>query len=161
MRPLAEAAARIAGQSFSRKFVALGRIASQWPEIVGADLAAVAQPARLHNRRLIRKGDTPDIVLDIAVAPSQATLLHYQKDLILARINQIFGAGWVTQIRFVPPADTAIKPKAWFKKPSAAQKHLTEDEKNTLYTMLESVDDVDLRERLDRLGQSILLEDKP
>lgn len=159
MRPLAEAAARIAGQSFSRKFVALGRIASQWNEIVGSDLAAIAHPVRIHTRKLAVRG-TPDVILDIAVAPAQATLLHYQKDLILARINQIFGAGWVTQIRFVPPADAGVKPKSWFKKPTRMQKNLTEDEKNTLYNMLETVQDDDLRERLGRLGQSILLEEK-
>jgi hypothetical protein len=106
MRPVSEAAARIADISFSRKYIALGRIVSHWGEIVGAQLAHKAQPVKINYRKKDR-GQKPDACLDIAVSSADATLLHYQKDLILERINQIFGERWITAIRFVhAPANT-------------------------------------------------------
>jgi hypothetical protein len=149
MRPISEATARIAGKSFSRKFVALGRILTHWQDIVGEELACKAQPMELHYRK---HKDQKSATLDIATSSSDATLLHYRKDLILERINQIFGERWITAIRFIHapvngPVKTAPKP------PSP----LTEGEKNHLCGMLQSIGDIDIRGKLEGLGKAVLM----
>lgn len=154
MRPIAEATARITGKSCSRKYIALGRIVNAWPEIVGADLAGKAQPVKINYIKQ-KVAKTPVAVLEIAVSSADATLLHYQKDLILERINRIFGEGWVTAIRFVPVAantgkKTRLKPK----------KSLTEQEKTYLSGILDSVEDPDVKNSLAALGQAVMT-DKP
>lgn len=154
MRPISEATARVSGQSFSRKYVSLGRVLSCWKEIVGDKLANKAQPVKINYRKR-EKGGNPVAILDIAASSADSTLLHYQKDLILARINQIFGDQWVTAIRFVAaPVNT---------KPGKVKKTripLTEDEKNHLSGMLETLADPDLKSRLETLGTAIMTEQK-
>ncbi len=154
MRPISEATSRVTGQSFNRKYVAIGRIVSAWREIVGEKLATKAQPVKI-NFRKHGKGDSPTVTLDIAASSADATLLHYQKDLILERINRIFGDRWITAIRFV--ADAANKDPKKLHKP---RKLLTESEKNHLSGMLEFCPDADLKARLENLGQAIMTEAK-
>lgn len=152
MRPISEATGRITGKSCSRKYIALGRIVNCWSEIVGVDLALKAQPVKLrYSKQELSK--TPSAVLDIATTSADATLLHYQKDLILERINQLFGAGWVTGIRFV--ANVANTTKAPVRK---SKKPLTEQEKSYLSGILETIKDEDIKARLGSLGESILME---
>ncbi len=155
MRPLSEAAARIAGKSFERKYIALGRIVNSWNDIVGAKLADKAQPVRIVYRKK-DKQKSPDALLEIAASSADATLLHYQKDLILERINQIFGERWITAIRFV---NVAANTGPFRRK--KAQKPLTNPEKKHLSDMLQEIADEEVKKRLESLGQAILTEDKP
>ncbi|MBP7722704.1 MAG: DUF721 domain-containing protein [Alphaproteobacteria bacterium] len=154
MRPISEATARVSGQSFSRKYVSLGRILSSWKEIVGEKLAGKAQPVKINYRKR-EKGGNPVAILDIAASSADSTLLHYQKDLILERINQIFGDKWVTAIRFVA-TPVSIKGKTAKK----SRIPLTEDEKSHLSGMLESLADPDLKAKLETLGTAIITEQK-
>jgi hypothetical protein len=154
MRLLSEATSRITGQSFSRKFVALGRIVSHWEEIVGAELALKTQPTQIRYNRKHKRIQKPEAVLDVAASSADATVLHYQKDLMIERINQIFGDRWITAINFV---STPLS------KPRKAQKSnipLTEAEKNSLSHLLTGVADSDIRKSLESLGHAILTEDK-
>lgn len=152
MRPLGEATARVSGKSFSRKYIALGRILNNWEEIVGKDLADKAQPVKIRYYKK-EKQKKPRAALDIAVSPAQATLLHYQKGLILERINHIFGDKWITAIKFVtrPANNKAVAPEKKEDLPP-----LTPSEKKRLSTVLDKVADKDIQERLSRLGQAIV-----
>lgn len=154
MRPISEATARVTGQSFSRKYISLGRVVSAWREIVGEKLATKVQPVKINYRKKEKSGN-PVVILDIAASSSDATLLHYQKDLILERINRIFGDNWVTAIRFVVGAASKTS-----EKPKKRRNPLTDDEKNHLSGMLESCPDPDLKTRLETLGQAIYTEPK-
>ncbi|HBH26165.1 MAG TPA: hypothetical protein DDX54_02030, partial [Rhodospirillaceae bacterium] len=100
MRPLSYSAGRVTAKICSRKFVALGRVLRHWEDIVGADLAAKAQPVRLTYRRTKGK-DKPTATLHIATTPAQSTALHYQSGVILERINQVFGERWIARLAFV------------------------------------------------------------
>jgi hypothetical protein len=152
MRSIAEATARITGKSCSRKYIALGKIVNCWNEIVGAELALKAQPVKLHyTKREFSK--TPVAILDIAATSADATLLHYRKDLILERINQLFGEGWVTAIRFVAATANTDRPVR-----RKTKKPLTEKEKTYLSGILETVQDEAIRASLSSLGESILTE---
>lgn len=141
-------------KAFERKYIALGRIVTHWAEVVGPDFADRAQPAKVHYRKPKNAKEKATATLDIAASSADCAVLVYQKDVILQRINQLFGDGWVTDIKFlhVEPKRTA--------KPPRRTKTLTEAEKNHLSQILETVDDPDIKERLARLGQSILQEKK-
>ena len=161
MKPLSEATAKIASKSFERKYIALGRIVKNWEEIVGAKLADKAQPVKIQyrykskNKNSKNKGEKPTATLEIATSSSHATALHYQKDLILERINQIFGERWVTAIKFVNvPSNTIQKPKSKTKPP------LTTEEKKALSELTFSVEDEQMRKRLETLGTAIFTDQK-
>lgn len=129
----------------------LGRLVTHWPEIVGADLADYAQPVKIRYRK-VPGSKRPEASLDIAATTAEATLLHYRKDLILERINQIFGERLVSSIRFVPVAANAPLPRPR----RVLQKPLSPTEKQDLANILEHIEDHELKERLEMFGTSIL-----
>jgi len=151
LKPLSERIPAIAGQAFSRKFVMLGRILTYWTDIVGADLASKTQPVKLQYRKP-KDGGKATATLSISTSSAEATMLHYRKELILERINQIFGEKFVTAVRFVP-TETAEQD---FKKPGKPRKILTETDKTYLSGVLESIEDPGLKAQLENLGKAIL-----
>lgn len=152
-RLLSESIPRVTSKVFERKYIMLGRLVTRWADIVGPDLAEKTQPIRI---RRISKGKDKQAgtSLDIAATTADATVLHYQKDLIQERINQIFGEGLVTAIRFVPIAAN---------KPSVIRKRnprpLTDTEKKFVAEHLEHIDDEEMRTRLLNLGWSMTRQD--
>lgn len=128
----------------------LGRLVTHWPEIVGKDLADQAQPVKIRYRK-VPGSKKPEASLDIAANSAQATLLHYRKDLILERINQIFGEKLISALRFVPVAANAPVPR-----PRRLLQPLSPAETEDLANMLDKIEDSALKERLEMLGTSIL-----
>ncbi len=154
MRPVSESTARIARHNFSKKFVAIGRIVENWNEIMGDEFAGKAQPLKLNYRKGV-KGRKPTATLDIATSSSYATTLPYQKGLILERINRIFGDQWITDIKFVASelSETPVTPKK-------RNSPLTGGQKNYLSSVLETIEDDEIKQRLERLGKAIITERK-
>jgi hypothetical protein len=152
-RLLSDSIPRIAGQIFSRKYIMLGRLVTRWADIVGADLADKAQPVKI--RTIKSKNGNTASSLDIAVSPADAMVLHYRKDLILERINQIFGEQLVSAIRFVPEAANATRPPM-----PRRLRPLTGSDKEYISGILAGVEDADMREKLQSLGSAIL-QDRP
>lgn len=154
MRPLSEPTRKIVGQNCSRKYISLGRIISQWEEIVGSDFADKAQPVKL-NYQKSKDTKKPKACLEIACSSAHATTMHYQKGVILERLNRIFSDAWITDIKFVtsnlvnrpPEVKKSILP-------------LTEKEKKYLSDMLEDIQDDEIKQRLEKLGREILTKAK-
>ena len=151
---LSNAVPKVTGKVFGRKYIMLGRLLTQWTEIVGEDLAHKTTPVKLRSYKDYKTGKRSS-TLDIAASTADATVLHYRKDLILERLNLLFGEGLITAIRFVPKSIDEKKPvKSKFKKP------LSLKEKTFLSDLLEDVEDDNIREKLQKLGKAIL-QDKP
>lgn len=152
MRLLCEATTRVASENFSRKFVSLGRIVKSWDEIMGATFAKKALPKRIVYRKPTAKRQSPEAVLEIVASPSDATLLHYQAEVILQRMEHVFGERWITGIKFVP------QESGFGRKPSVKKAHplLTQEQKNHLSEVLNGVCDPDMQNRLFALGEGIL-----
>ncbi len=117
---------------------------------MGERLADIAQPQKIHYRKAKRKGDMPNATLEIVTSSANASLLIMQKGVLLEKINHIFGEQWITDIKFVhTPANAPIK-KA---KPTPI---LSEDDKNNLSEMLETIDDPAIKKRLESMGEAFL-----
>ncbi len=144
---------KVADKVFKRKFIALGRIVTRWEDIVGSKLAQQAQPQKIRYRKPKRQGGKSEAILEIATSSANASLLIMQKGVLLEKINYIFGDNWITDIKFIHAPSNA--PVRTLQK----TKPLTIEEKNSLSHMLQSIEDPDLKEKLTRMGTS-LLEDK-
>jgi hypothetical protein len=144
----------ILGKTFQRKYIALGRIVTRWSEIIGPDFAERAQPAKIRYFKPKQPREKPSATLEIAASSADCSVLVYQKDVILQRINQIFGEQWVTDIKFIHH-ESRIPVK-----PQKRTKNLTETEKNHLSQLLEGVSDPDIKESLTRFGQAFLQDKK-
>jgi hypothetical protein len=154
MQLLSRSVPGLLNKTFERKYIALGRIVTHWKEIIGEDFAERAQPAKIHYTKPKQPKQKPKASLDIAASSADCSVLVYQKDVILERINRIFGDNWISDIKFIH-----VEPKKAVKPPKRT-KNLTPDEKNYLSQMLEKVDDPDLKERLASFGQALLQEKK-
>ena len=148
-RLIADTVPRIAGTLFAKKYVMLGRLVTRWPEIVGADLAGRVQPVKI--RRGKDRGGQSIAILDIAASPSESTVLHYRRDLMLERINYIFGEALVGAIRFVPTADILPAPP-----PRRRAVPLTPVQTDGIEESVAAIGDAGLRDSLRRLGAAIL-----
>ena len=159
MRPLSESTARIAGKTFERKYISLGRILSQWSDIVGEELASKAQPVKIHHQKNNKKGAR----LDIAASEAHATTLRMQVGLILERLNRLFGDQWITSIRFVSiPINQDDYSKSMKKKRRDTIRNapLSGEDENFLAKTLEEIKDSDIKAKLEKLGQAIIKEEK-
>lgn len=155
MRPLAQAVGRVTSKNFTRKFISIGRIVTNWKDIMGLELAQKAQPVKIHYRKSISKDKKAQACLEIACSPAHSTLLHYQKDLILERISQVFGERWITDIKFTDIPFQEHKNTSIRSKPI-----LSECDKDSLQSMLKDIKDPEIKERLLSLGQAIMMEEK-
>jgi len=157
MKRLSDAVAPVTSRSFERKYIALGRIVKCWPDIIGKQLAVKAQPVKIHYRKATQNKKA-SATLEIAVSSADATLLHYQKDLILQRLNHLFGDSWITAIKFVPIADND---QIRFKAPrrNAAKRPLTQAQKKTLSAVLEDIEDNDILSSLSSLGEHVMMKE--
>ena len=155
MRPLSEATSRIAGKTFSRKYIALGRLVNQWEEIMGKQFAGLAQPLKLNYRKKGKGKGNTHITLDVGTSAANATLLSYQKGVILERMNALFGNNWIKDIRFVTTELPNTEPE---KKQSSPP--LTQPEEKYLTETLDQIEDPDIKEKLKNLGKAILTDKK-
>ena len=156
MKLLSVTVPKVTGKVFDRKYTMLGRLLTQWDEIIGPELATKTQPVKLKYMKYKqgeKKSAGSNATLEIACSSADATILHYQKTLILERINRIFGDDWIRDIKFVP---TVSNGKDALKTRRKSTKNLTEADKKHLSLMLEGVDDPDLRERLESMAKAFL-----
>ncbi len=156
LKLLSDAAAKITGKTFSRKYIALGRLFDQWEDIMGADMAGRTQPVKIHYKRKKNPKDKPEGALEVAASSADAAVLIYRRDLILERINRIFGDRWVTDIKYVH-----IEPKIAGAIARRRKKPLSEEDQSFLAKTLEQITDPALKERLQRFGEAYLKDKKP
>lgn len=148
LKPLSSSLPKVTGQVFSRKYIALGRIVTQWEEIIGSELADKAHPLKIHYRKPKDKKEAPKATLEIAVSSAQASLLHYQKGLILERINQIFGDRWITDLKFSHIQSGGQE------KPRPQERPLKQAAEKNLNEILVNIEDMDIRSRLKAFGEA-------
>ena len=134
---------------FERKFVTLGRLLQHWELIVGKDLALITTPVKLTYQKKAKK---KVLGLVIAADSSQAMRLHYRKELIIAKINQILGDIEISDLKFV---DQAIKASPEHKRDTKTQ--LSDKQKEDLAGILSDMDDQELKKSLKSFGESIFV----
>lgn len=158
LRLLSDAVPAVTGKLFARKYIALGRIVTHWPDIIGADMAGRAQPMKIHYRKAAGEKDgkkaKAKATLEIGATSADCAILQMQKGVILERINQVFGEAWVADIKFTHVAPEKAAPRKRRKQP------INEEEQKYLAEMLEEVTDPDIKQRLNGLGQAILEDQK-
>src|SRR5690606_32605718 len=101
LKPVSRSVPALLDKTFARKYIALGRIVTHWREVIGPDFFERAKPAKINYRKSKNPKEKSVATLDIAASSADCAVLVYQKDLILQRINHIFGDQWVSDIRFV------------------------------------------------------------
>ena len=143
-RPLAALTRPIARQAGSKAVKsALGRLALDWPSIVGPHWAETTRPEKLSSPR-VGEG----AVLTLVVDPAEALALQHDMARLLARINRHFGHRAIAQVKL---RQSPVRPAHLRPRPTG----LSQSESNHIETLVSAVGDDTLRQRLAKIGRAL------
>jgi hypothetical protein len=147
-RPLAELIGRAVGDVFAKQGFASGELVTHWPEIVGDEVAAHAEPIKLQWQRT-REGDEPQpATLLLRVEGPAALEVQHLAPVILERVNRFLGWRAVGRIGIrQAPLNRPVRPKP----PPAPSPEQTA----RVAATLTAVEDEGLRAALARLGAAV------
>jgi hypothetical protein len=147
-RPLADLIGRCLGDVFARHGFASGELVTRWPEIVGEEVAAHAEPIKLQWPR----GGDPEApepaTLVLRVEGPAAIEIQHLAPVILERVNRFLGwraAGRVA-LRQAPLARSRPRSQPAAPDPEIAAR---------IAAGLPDIADADLRAALARLGAAV------
>lgn len=79
------------------------RLLTQWPEIAGADIAAIARPVEVSFGR-----GGLGATLTVLTTGAQAPMLEMQKDRLREKVNAVYGYAAIARIRITQTAATGF-----------------------------------------------------
>lgn len=146
LRAVAVEADRVTGPIRKKRGLADAALISDWPDIIGAALAAECVPLRI-----ARGPDGTGGTLHIRVSGALALELQHMQPQVIERINGYFGYQAIARIALKQGPIGARKP--------AARKRVTppsDEDAAVLAAQLDGIDDEDLRRALEALGRGVL-----
>ena len=147
-RPLSDLVARSLGDVFAKQGFASAELVTHWPDIVGKEVAALAEPLKMQWPRTIA-GDAPEpATLVLRVEGPAAIEVQHLSGIIIDKVNQFFGWRAVCRIA-LRQAPLARPTRASARKPLDHQLAAEEAGK------LADIDDVELRDALGRLAAAV------
>ena len=132
---------------------AQSRLLTQWAEIAGADIAAIAQPVEIGYGR-----GGLGATLTLLTTGANAPMLEMQKDKLRRKVNAVYGYNAIARIRITQTAATGFAEGkvAFGHKPAAAGPAPDPQLRQQAAQTAAPVADEGLREALARLGENIL-----
>jgi hypothetical protein len=146
-RSLSDLATGFLAETFKRQGFASTELVTRWPEIVGHEIAAHAEPIKLQWQRAADGEPTEPATLVLRVEGPAAIEIQHQSNVILERINRFFGWQAVGRLalRQAPLKRRDVPPPPRTDPEAAARVAAT----------LTGVGDEDLRMALGRLGAAV------
>ena len=147
-KPLSALLAGVFNDAFKKQGFASRELVTRWSEIVGADIAAYAEPLKIQWQRPVEGQPEIPATLILRVEGPRALEIQHSSTVILERANRFFGWSAVGKIALrQAPLSRAARRKT--KKPPS-EAAIAEQARE-----LDTVDDESLRTALARLGASI------
>jgi hypothetical protein len=147
MESLAKHFRGLTGAVFSRYGFAYAELLTQWPAIVGEDIARHCEPVRIKWPR--NSEEKRGATLILRAAPGRALDLQHETVHIAERINQFHGYQAIAAIKIVQGPLTS-------KDQARSRPEIAPAQALALQGELETIADQGLREALNRLGQGAL-----
>jgi len=134
----------------ARRGFALARLAALWPEIAGAEIAAICRPEKLSLARGPAGG-----LLTLGVAPAHGPELQMLLPMLRDRVNAALGPGAAGRIQLVQATAPISRPFAEPPARTRPRPALPED-LGALAGAISSIGDDDLRHALETLARNVL-----
>jgi hypothetical protein len=144
-RPLAELVNKCLSDAFARQGFASREIVTHWPDIVGGEIAAHAEPISMQWPRNAQNGEAATLVLRVE-GPAAVEIQH-QSGLVIERVNRFFG--W----RAVDRLAMRQAPLRGTRKPRRRTAVDSEAAGRVAATL--AIEDTALRDALGRLGAAV------
>ena len=137
--------------SSAKKSVTLIRIINHWPDIIGQDMALHTTPLKIgyKKKKCDQTGELKSTsILRIRCEGALGTMIAMRQNIIVERLNRLFGAPYFSDIQIEHGTVSASKPA--IKKPAPIHFDLN----------LPDIDDPILKTRLESLGQAVMNKSK-
>ena len=148
-RPLSDLVSRCLGDVFAKQGFASTELVTHWPDIVGKDVAGLAEPLKIQWPRTVHHDAPEPATLVLRAEGPAAVEVQHLSGMIIDRVNQFFGWRAVGRIalRQAPLGDrrSAPPPPMRIDAEQAAQEA----------SKLEGIDDLELRNALGRLAAAV------
>ena len=148
VRKLAELTTELLADAFKKQGFAATELVTRWKDIVGADIAAHAEPVKLQWPREVNGEPAEPATLVLRVEGPAAIEIQHQSAVILERINRFFGWQAVGRIALRQAPLSRPKTRPVLPKIDAAEAARVE-------STLTAVTDDELRAALGRLGAAV------
>ena len=145
LRPLAGHLPKLTAPAFAKRGLVEAGVITDWPHIVGSELARTTTPVRLAFQR----GERSDGVLYVQVAGGAALEIQHRAPQIVARINSYFGYRAAARVAIVA-GDLAPPPE-----PGPGRGPPAPEDEAAVRRTVDDVADPNIRESLLRLGRSV------
>jgi hypothetical protein len=146
-RALSELTAGVLADAFKRQGFASTELVARWPEIVGPEISAHAEPIKIQWRRAA-DGEPPEpATLVLRVEGPAAIEIQHLSNVILERVNRFFGWQALGQI--------ALRQAPLTRRERPAPKRLDPEATARVAATLTEIADDDLRQALARLGAAV------
>lgn len=152
MRALGAAVARVTAPAFRKRGFAEAGILTDWPHIVGAQLASQTEPEKLTFAR----GSRVDGTLQIRVSGAWATELQHLAPQVIERVNSYFGYRAVDRLAILQAPLSRIAgggPAVTGERPEAGRR---QDPSPALDRDVADIENADLRRALTSLGRAVM-----
>jgi hypothetical protein len=146
-RPLRDLLGKVVGDTFTQQGFASAELVTRWPEIAGAEIAAVSEPIKIQWPRPDDTGMRPPGTLVLRVEGPAAIEVQHLAGVICERVNRFLGWRAIARIAF-RQAPLRRAPRKPGRKPDAAAAA-------RLAASLPEIADDDLRAALARLGAAV------
>jgi len=134
--------------AFRKQGFAASELVTRWKDIVGAEIAAHAEPVKLQWPREVNGEPGEPATLVLRVEGPVSIEIQHQSAVILERINRFFG--WQAVGRIALRQAPLSRPKV-----NAAPPKLDAAEVTRVESTLRAVTDDELRAALSRLGAAV------
>jgi hypothetical protein len=135
-------------ETFARQGFAATELVTRWADIVGAEIAAHAEPLKIQWPRPIGDAPPEPATLILRVEGPAALEIQHQSGVLLERVNRFFGWNAVGRIAMRQAPLARRKPKPLRPAPDPA-------ETERIAASLPAIADDDLRLALARLGAAV------
>jgi hypothetical protein len=147
-RPLADLVGPALGPIFARQGFAASELVTHWPDIVGEEVAAFAEPIKLQWSRHDEPGEQEAATLILRVEGPAAIEIQHASDVILERVNRFLGWRAVARLSLRQAPLTRRRKRAVRRAPDPAA--VAE-----VAAGLSDIADEELRGALARLGAAV------
>jgi len=151
-------ARRIQKAGESRGF-AMTRLLTHWPEVAGADMAAITRPVKVGYGR-----EGMGATLTLLVAPAHAPMVEMKKERLRERVNAVYGYNAISRIHITQTAATGFaEGQAGFDhapRPDPGPRDLPTPGAEAC-AVAQGVADDGLRRALELLAQNVLARKRP
>lgn len=147
-RPLSAVATRLLAETFAKQGFASTELVTRWPDIVGPEIAAHAEPIKMQWARAPQGSeDSEPATLVLRVEGPAAIEIQHLARVILDRVNRFFGYPAAARLAIrQAPLKRRERPRPPAPDRQAAAR---------IAESLPAIEDEDLRQALGRLGAAI------